>query len=125
MKLARNTLSELGKIVTGDTKISPYRSGPELVKLFNGVGANDHYHQGFPTRSTFAEDKLIALNGKPELRQLIDTVFDAREWIGKDCESVSAAVTHLNKFLKFDGYELTPDGEHFKARELGISLYPR
>lgn len=117
MKLARNTLSELGKIVTGDTKISPYRTGTTLVKLFNQFGANDHSVEGV-TRFTFAENKLIAINGKSELRQVIDTVFDAREWINNDCGPTDA-VTHLNKFLKFDGYELAPDGEHFKVRELG------
>ena len=52
MKLSENTLSELGKIVTGDTKMSPYRSGPMLVRLFNQFGSNDHYPKngGFPSR---------------------------------------------------------------------------
>lgn len=63
MKIARNTLAELVKIVTGDTQISPYRSGQILVNLFNEFGANDFYEQGFPSRWKYAEEKLLSLNG--------------------------------------------------------------
>jgi len=118
MKIARNTLAELVKIVTGDTKMSPYRSGPILVRLFNEFGANDFYEQGFPSRWKYTEEKLLPLNGKPALCHLINLVFDAREWIGKDLNP-EVAVGHLNKFLKFDGYELVRDGDHFKVREAG------
>ncbi len=118
MKIARNTLAELVKIITGDTKMSPYRSGPLLVRLFNEFGSNDFYGPGFPSRWKYAEERLLPLNGQPALRQLIDMVFDAREWIGKDLNPEAAAV-HLNKFLKFDGFELVRDGDHFKVREVG------
>lgn len=118
MKIARNTLAELVKIVTGDTNMSPYRSGPMLVRLFNEFGSNDFYEAGFPSRWKYAEERLLPLNGKPALRQIINVVFDAREWIGKDLKPEVAAA-HLNKFLKFDGYELVRDGDHFKVRETG------
>jgi hypothetical protein len=116
MKIARNTLAELVKVVTGDTNMSPYRNGQTLVRLFNEYGYNDFYGPGFPSRWKYTEERLLPLNGKPQLRQLVDAIFDAREWIGKDLKpDVTAA--HLNKFLKFDGYELAQEGEHFKVRE--------
>ena len=118
MKIARNTLAELVKIVTGDTKMSPYRSGPMLVRLFNEYGANDFYEPGFPSRWKYTEEKLLPLNESSSLRNLINQIFDAREWIGRDLDSAVAA-EHLNKFLKFDGYELVRDGDHFKVRETG------
>jgi hypothetical protein len=118
MKIARNTLAELVKIVTGDTKMSPYRSGPMLVELFNQFGSNDFYGPGFPSRWKYTEERLLPLNGKPAMRDLINLLFDAREWIGKDFKPEIAAA-HLNKFFKFDGYELAQDGEHFKVREIG------
>ncbi len=118
MKIARNTLAELVKIVTGDSQISPYRSGPKLVALFNEFGANDFYEQGFPSRWKYAEEKLLPLNGKSSLRKFINKIFDAREWIGKDLNP-EVAVSHLNKFLKFDGYELVGNGEHFVVRDTG------
>lgn len=120
MKLSESTLAELGKIVTGDKGISPYRSGPMLVKLFNQFGSNDFYGKGggFPSRWVFAEEKLRLINGQVTLRHLVNTIFDAREWIGKDLKPEVAA-DHINKYLKFDGYEIVRDGEHFKVRETG------
>jgi len=118
MKIARKTLAELAKIVTGDTKLSPYRSGPILVQLFNSYGGNDFYEQGFPSRGKYTEEKLLMLNETSSLRKLIDEIFDAREWIGKDLDP-KVASAQLNKFLKFDGYEIVRDGDHFKVRETG------
>jgi hypothetical protein len=89
-----------------------------LVQLFNEFGSNDFYSQGFPSRWKYAEEKLLALNETATLRRLIDLVFDAREWIGKDLDPAIAA-KHLNKYLKFDGYELVHDGDHFKVLETG------
>ena len=91
-----------------------------LVKLFNQFGSNDFYDKGggFPSRWVYAEDKLRIINGKAALRHLVNAVFDAREWIGKDLKPEVAA-EHINKYFKFDGYELVRDGEHFKVRETG------
>jgi hypothetical protein len=118
MNISRNTLAEVVKIVTGDTNMSPYRSGPMLVRLFNEFGSNDFYAPGFPSRWKYAEEKLLPLNGTPTLRRLVNTIFDATEWIGKDVKPEVAA-EHLNKYLKFDGFALTRDGEHFKVHETG------
>jgi hypothetical protein len=118
MKISENTLRILAKVVTGDSAVTPYRSGPMLVMLFNQFGSNDCYGQGFPSRWKFAEDKLRLMNGKTALRQMVNTIFDAREFIGKEQKPEKAA-EHLNQYLKFDGYELVRDGEHFKVRETG------
>lgn len=118
MKISRNTLAELVKIITGDTNMSPYRSGQMLVRLFNEFGSNDFYAPGFPSRWKYAEEKLLPLNGTTTMRRLVNTIFDATEWIGKDVKPEVAA-EHLNKYLKFDGFALTRDGEHFKVHETG------
>lgn len=123
MKIARNTLAELVKIVTGDTKMSPYRSGPMLVRLFNECGYNDHYGPGFPSRAKYTEERLLPLNGRPELRSFVDAIFDAREWINGEFKP-EVAVAHLNKFLGFDGFQLLPAGEHFKISEAGKVAVP-
>lgn len=98
--------------------MSPYRSGPMLVRLFNEYGTNDFYEAGFPSRWKYTEEKLLPLNETSALRKLINQIFDAREGIGKDLNPEVAA-EHLNKFLKFDGHELVRDGDHFKGRETG------
>jgi hypothetical protein len=118
MKISENTLRTLAKVVTGDSAVTQYRSGPMLVMLFNQFGSNDCYGQGFPSRWKFAEDKLRLMNGKAVLRQMVNAIFDAREFIGKEQKPETAA-EHLNQYLKFDGYELVRDGEHFKVHETG------
>jgi hypothetical protein len=118
MRIAGRTFNVLAKVVTGDCGLTPYRSGPVLVQLFNEFGFNDAYGQGFPSRWKYAEDKLRALNGTPALRELINTLFDTREFLEKNLKP-EPAVQHLNQFLKFDGYELALDGEHYKVRDIG------
>ena len=44
MRLGKKTLEELRKIINGDGT-SDYRSGPQLVTFFNGLGFNDSYGQ--------------------------------------------------------------------------------
>jgi hypothetical protein len=62
VKVAERTIARIGEIVTGDKGLSPYRSGPQLVRLFNEYGANDVYGQGFPSRWAYPEDKLREIN---------------------------------------------------------------
>jgi hypothetical protein len=78
MKISERTISALAKIVTGDTQISPYRSGPVLVRLFNEYGANDVYGQGFPSRWFYAEEKIRLINGSDKISALIREVLDPR-----------------------------------------------
>lgn len=105
-------------MVNGNNDLAPYRSGPQLVELFNRFGFNDLYGQGFGARKTFTEDKLKELNGKDALRSLINSVFDAREFL-EHPKPIHEAATHLNQFLNYDGFELAPEGDHFKVRSLG------
>lgn len=118
MKISERTLAVLAKLITGDSKLSPYRGGPKLVRLFNEFGFNDHYGNGFPSRWVYTEQNLRELNGKPALRSLVDTIFDAREFLDTEFQLAPAA-QHLNQYLKYDGFEMTPDDGHFKAREIG------
>jgi hypothetical protein len=118
MKISERTISAVAKVVTGDSRISPYRSGPVLVRFFNEFGANDVYGQGFPSRWYFAEEKLRGLNGTDALARLLREVFDPRDW--RDFEKArDAAVAYLNDYLKHDGFELAPDGDFFAVRALG------
>ena len=105
MKLSGRTIRQLAEIVTGDSKVSPYRTGPDLVRLFNEFGGNDVYGQGFPTRWVYAEEKIKAILDTPDLPRLITHVFDPREFIGTDFQS-EKAVSHLNTFLKFDKLQI-------------------
>lgn len=114
MRLSPKSISELGKVVTGDGGMSPYRSGPELVDLFNEFGANDSYGAGFPSRWHYAEQQIKDLNGTSAIAGLIKRVLDPREFIGDDYE-LEDVVSRLNLFLQYDGYRLQSDGKFFEA----------
>lgn len=61
--------------------MSPYRSGPVLVKLFNQFGANDFYPRtgGFPSRWQYAEEKLRLMNGNAAMRHFVKPFCYASE----------------------------------------------
>jgi hypothetical protein len=117
MKLAARTITALGRIVTGDEMISRYRSGPDLVRLFNDYGSDDVYGRGFPSRWQYAEEKLRKLNGTEALAALICEVLDPREFLGCDKEP-EPAVAYLNKRLSYDGYEVVLESGLAKIRNL-------
>ncbi|MBZ0205797.1 MAG: abortive infection family protein [Flavobacteriales bacterium] len=119
MNLGLNTLEVFAKMLAGDDQSMPYRSGPKLIQFFNQHGFNDHYpNSGFPTRWVFAFEKLKQMNGKDQLRNVINAAFDPRHFINHP-SLPHAAAEHLNKYLKFDKFELAGDGDHYKVRAIG------
>lgn len=115
--LAERTIQAIGKIVTGDGELSPYRTGPELVQLFNEHGANDIYGKGFPSRWQYAEEKLRNLNGTVAMGTILCHVLDPREFMDSE-HTVEEAVQFVNARLKYDGYEVVVDRGLAKVRDL-------
>src|ERR1700730_16415761 len=123
MKISERTIKSLGEIITGDKALSPYRSGPKLVTFFNDLGTNHTYGQGFPSRWTFAEDCLRQFNDTPILKRIILSALDPRDFMGaivydkasqqNKPASVQDALTYLNEFLAYDGYEVVPHGKSY------------
>jgi len=122
MKLSQRTLTAIGRIVTGDERLSPYRSGPQLVRLFNDYGANDTYGQGFPSRWQYAEERLRSLNGTEALGSLICQILDPRDFMDTDFK-IQDACDYVNKRLRYDGFEIVLDAGLPKIRDLkGVSV---
>ncbi len=103
MKVSAITITAIRKIITGEEGISPYRTGPQLVALFNEYGSNDVYGQGFPSRWQYAESKLRELNGTVALASLLCRILDPREFMDTEYEP-GPAVNFLNERLTYDGY---------------------
>jgi|GEM_PF-3577170 len=82
MEISERTIKRLGEIITGDKRLSAYRSGPQLVRFFNDLGRNDQYGQGFGSRWSYAEQCIRDWNGSPELRKVILAAFDPRDFMG-------------------------------------------
>ncbi len=121
MKISERTIKRLGEIITGDKLLSPYRSGPALCRFFNELGTNHAYGQGFPSRWAFAEGCIREFNDAPGLRKVIKSAFDPRDFMGATARdpatnemkplNIQDAVTYLNEFLAFDGYEIVLHGQ--------------
>lgn len=117
MRLSVQTITALCQIITGDTELSSYRSGPDLVKFFNQFGWEDEYGRGFPARWKYAEDKAFELNDTPLMVQLVEETVDPRHFLGTN-SSVEDVVSHLNQYLQYDGYKLVKEGLNYKIHRL-------
>lgn len=108
MKISEKSIRLLAKAVCGDSKYTPYKSGPQLVDFFNEVGGNDVYSRGggFPSRWAYTEEKLRLYNDKPELKKIIEASVDPREFIELPELDYDFAAIEINKFLSFDKFEL-------------------
>ncbi|QDT27856.1 hypothetical protein Enr10x_31910 [Gimesia panareensis] len=116
MKISQRSIKALGKIVTGDEGLSPYRSGPQLVDLFNEYGANDVYGKGFPSRWMYAEESLRAMNGTDSLAAVVCHVFDPREFMDTD-KDLEPAIDFVNKRLAYDGFNVVIERGKAKIRD--------
>jgi len=116
MNISAKNIAALGRIVTGDEGLSPYRKGFQLVRLFNDFGSDDSYEQGFPSRWMYAEDKLRTINGTKVLQALIKAIFDPQDFLNAEKE-MQPAIDYLNLRLKYDRYEIVMDGDSVKIRD--------
>ncbi len=127
-KISQRAISAVQRVITGDAvdhpkmgPLAPYQGGPKLVAFFNELGSNDVYGAGFPSRWHYAENRLRALNGTPDLARAIEgAVFPAR-FLDTKFEATKA-VEYLNRYLAYDGYELTPSGKGYRLQRTGERL---
>jgi len=125
MKVSARTLESIGRVITGDERVSRYRGGPALVRLFNDYGANDEYGQGFPSRWKYAEDRLRDLNGTEAFAALLCEVLDPREFMDTEFKA-QPALDYINQRLKYDGYEVVINNGIAKIHNLqGIHVEAR
>ncbi len=125
MKISERSIKRLAEIITGDKALSPYRSGPKLVSFFNDYGTNHTYGKGFPSRWAFAEACIRQFNDSATLKAIIQGAVDPRDFMGEtvyDSETqqrrpadVEHALTYLNEFLAYDGYEIVPHGKAYSV----------
>lgn len=105
MILSSKSLECLRAMINEKTK---YRSGPELVSFFNQLGFNERYpygNGGFPSRWAYTDEKLLRLNGTPELDKCVKMVFNPVEFIGQ-MDVLSACLKEFNEYLVFDGWKV-------------------
>lgn len=98
MKLNSKSLEKLRNLINEETE---YRSGPQLISLFNEFGFNDKYGQGFPSRWVFTDEKLKYLNGTSKLDECVLKVFNPINFIG-DSQKLNNLIEDFNQYLLFD-----------------------
>lgn len=134
MKISERTIKRLGDFIAGDKKVSPYRTGPELVRFFNDLEFNTRYGNDFGSRWAFAEQRIRDWNNTPELKKNIVSAFDLRDYMDATVfdpqtsqhhsVSIEEAVSYLNEFLACDGFEGVRNGRVYAVadRRLGEVL---
>lgn len=112
MKLSPLSIKELVKYINDDEKKFRYRSGTDIVELFNSIGLQDNYlairnaGNSF-SRPKYTKEKLIEFNGQHILKNIFEQLVDSRI-----CQNNDELVQELNKILKHDGYQLKKNTEY-------------
>ncbi|MGB4139189.1 MAG: hypothetical protein WBL60_05230 [Saccharofermentanales bacterium] len=116
MHLSNKTLEKLRDIINGDGT-PDYRKGFELVAFFNGLGFNDTYQQGFPSRWVYTDEKLQAINGTPELDKCIKNTFAVINFIGRIGE-LDSLIADFNQYMAFDKWQVVRDNDTITFKRL-------
>jgi len=114
MVLSSKSLEKLRILINEDTE---YRSGPQLVRLFNNLGFNDTYGQGFPSRWVYTDQKLEIINGTSKMEQCIKAVLHPANFIDK-LQYLDECIESLNKYIAFDKWNIIRHGADINFQRL-------
>lgn len=126
MKLSDSSIQALEKLITGNQlnngeQLANYRSGPALVEFFNQFGFNEVYPQsGFPSRWEYTQEKMREVNETPSMREVVAAALDPRNFFDTRFD-VGNAISYINKYLNYDGYEVCLENASIKVKDLSTS----
>lgn len=112
MNLSDFSIDTLKELISGDSALTPYNSGPDLVKLFNRHGFRDVYkfqEGGLPermSRNAYVVERVTQMNESKELVELIEDVVDSQHYAAQDDLSNDDAAEAVNEIIVHDGYKL-------------------
>lgn len=121
MKLSDLTIESIKEFISGDNGLTPGLSGPNILKLFNKVGFKDVYKWGdggMPnnlSRNAYVIEKLTEINGRKELIQLLEIVFDPRHFANDVKKDIKLAIDTINPLFQQDGYRLEEIDGRYKV----------
>ena len=102
MRINKKALEKLRNLINEETE---YRSGPKLIELFNKLGFNDLYEQGFPSRWKYTDDRLEKINGTQELDKCIKIIFDPINFLPQ-IDALDNLIKDFNQYLVFDNWKI-------------------
>ena len=103
MRMSARSIERLTEIITGNSKKSPYRKGPQLIEFFRDFGERDLYGQGFPPRAQYVREKLRQFNGTETMEEIVSAAFD---FFDVDEFNPEDQAESFNRLLARDGYRL-------------------
>lgn len=121
MNLSEFAISELVALVCGEVDLpTRYLKGQELTNLFNRYGYRDVYDfnagglpflkktdERRPSRKSYVKDRINGLNGKNELRELLETVLNM-------ADNKAETVREFDKILSPEGFTIESDGDNLR-----------
>lgn len=108
MKLSDYAIKSLIPLVTGDSELTNYKKGSELIDFFNSYGYRDVYDfskGGLPklssnnmntSRSDYTKDRLSKLSGKPELQTLLEDIVNSSDNAERLAEKINEIISPDN-----------------------------
>lgn len=119
VRLSSLSIRSLVGYITGDLKKTPYKKGAELVEFFNGFGKRDVYSWkggGLPgklSRKQFVENYLNDFNNTKELKKIIESIVDRREYIGTEF-NLEIVVDEINQIIGYDNYKIIDENGKYR-----------
>ena len=110
MLLDQLSLVALKEIITGDSELSPYLSGPKLIEWFNPYGFQDKYEGGLPdqlSRNAYTAIRIKEINKDPsKMKTFIESIVDSRRFTSDQSLNVGKLVDVMNSIIANDGLRL-------------------
>ena len=123
MLLDEQTVLYLDTIITGDSGVTPYQRGADLVDWFNSYGFNDSYPDAVNecgSRKNYALERAQQLNqDNTKMAAFIESIVDPRKFaFCKSPSDITDVVEAINKLIKFDRYELRNVHDRYQIFQL-------
>lgn len=131
MYLNEFTISKMIPLVNGEklgdgSNITPNKSGPKLITLFNKYGLDIGYdywkEKGLPgnlSRSDYTKLCMKKINGTKSMKMFINDFIHSKQFFESEFK-VEPVIEYLTPLLGYDGYKLIKVGGEYKVSGEGL-----
>jgi len=120
------SIDALTSLITGDSDLTPYYSGPKLIEWFNPYGFEDEYCQGLPekdSRSSYTLKRVKKINEDDnKMKNFLESIVDPRRYTqSKNLLDISKAVEVINSIIAIDGFKLAKSNHTYRLCDVDNS----
>lgn len=110
MLLDHLSIEALKEIVTGDSELTPYLSGPKLISWFNPYGFKDEYAGGLPenlSRNAYALMRVKEINEDDgKMKTFLESIVDSRRFANEANLGIDKVTDKVNSIIANDQLKL-------------------